>query len=132
MTARAAGARPGFPTRPNRIFQAEYFHDTLIVVPLEGAQNCFYQNLHIEASRIMDLISQRGFNHVVIDFARVEEINHLVLEALMSICRAVPGQSALCAANEGTYSVLHHSQLHRLFPHYQTRQQALQAVYLPA
>lgn len=121
-----------FLTRPNRIFQVDFYHDTLIVVPLGDAQSFFYQDIHIEASRIVDLISQRGFNHVVIDFGRVEQIGYLVLEGLMSICRAAPGKAALCNANEVTFSTLRGSHLGRLFDHYNSLQDALQAVYLPA
>jgi anti-anti-sigma regulatory factor/pSer/pThr/pTyr-binding forkhead associated (FHA) protein len=136
--AAQATVSPGIPvahfdfvTRPNRIFQAEFYHDTLIIVPLGDSQSFFYQDLHIEASRIIDLITQRGFNHVVIDFSQVEQVGHFVLEALMSVCRTVPGQSALCGANPATYATLQTSTLHRLFDHYSTRQEALQVVYHP-
>jgi anti-anti-sigma regulatory factor len=121
-----------FLTRPNRIFQTEFYHDTLIILPIGDSQTFFYQDIHVEASRIIDLLTQRGFNHVVIDFSRVEQTGHIALEALMSICRAAPGRSALCSANVETYATLQASALSRLFDHYATRHDALQAVYLPA
>lgn len=120
-----------FLTRANKIFMAEFYHDTLIVVPRGDAQSYFYQDMHIEASRMIDVISQRGFNHVVVDFGRLEQINHLILETLMSVCRAAPGKSALCGATEDTYSTVLSSPLSRLFDHYQSRPEALQAVYMP-
>jgi anti-anti-sigma regulatory factor len=119
-----------FLVRPNKIFQAEFYHDTLIIVPIGDSESFFFQDIHIEASRICDLITQRGFNHVVIDFSRLSRIGHLYIEGLMAICRTSPGRAALCGANSTTYETLQIMPLGRLYHHYATRQEALQAVYL--
>lgn len=117
-------------TRPNKIFQTEFYHDTLIVLPLGDSRTFFYQDIHVEANRVVDLITQRGFNHVVIDFSRVEQMGHLVVEGLMNICRSVPGNAILCNADHATYDSLQTGPMCRLYHHYNSRQDALQSIYL--
>ncbi|WP_437227323.1 FHA domain-containing protein [Planctomicrobium sp. SH661] len=118
-----------FLTRPNRIYQTEFYHDTLIVVPQGDSQAFFYQDIHVEANRVVDLITQRGFNHLVIDFSRVDQIGHLAVEGLLNICRSAPGRITLCCANSHTYEHLQTSPISRLYHHYNSRQDALQAIY---
>lgn len=119
-----------FLTRSNRIFQTEFYHDTLIVLPLGGSPTLFYQDVHIEANRVVDLVTQHGFKHVVVDFRQIDQISHLIMEGLMTICRSVPGSSALCHANVVVYEQLQSSPISRLYHHYTDRQDALHAVYL--
>lgn len=119
-----------FLTRTNRIFQTESYHDTLIVNVLPEIQTFYYQDVHIEANRVNDLIAQRGYNHVVIDFSRVDEVGHVVLEGVMGICRSVPGNSVLCNATPNVYHGVQAHPVGRLFHHYACRSDALQAVYL--
>lgn len=119
-----------FTTRSNRVLQAEFYHDTVIILPLGDTHAVKYHDMHMEGSRIIDLVNQRGFRNVVIDFSRTEQISHVLIEVLMAICRAAPGNGAVCGANEHTYAVLQNSPLLRLFQHYANCQDALQAVYL--
>jgi len=119
-----------FLTRPNKIFQTEFYHDTLIVLPLGDSRMYFYQDVHIEANRVVDLITQHGFKHVVVDFSRVDQINHLIVEGLMNICRSISGVSVLCQANVAIYDNPQMSLMCRLYHHYNSRQDALHAIYL--
>lgn len=128
-TTNYTGSGSDFLTRQNKIFAVEFYHDTVIIVPQGGSQSFFYNEIHIEASRVMDVIAFHGFKHVVVDFSRSETIGHNLLESLNLFCRAVSGKSALCSANAKTYSTLKSSSLMKLFDHYATRQDALQAVY---
>lgn len=129
-SAGVANNHSEFLTRTNRIFQTESYHDTLIVNVQPEIQTFYYQDVHIEANRVNDLIALRGFNHVVIDFASTEDVGHVVLEGVMGICRSVPGNSALCNANPTVYHGVKAHPVGRLFHHYSCRNDALQAVYL--
>lgn len=131
VAAAAQTAGSEFSTRSNKFLQTEFYHDTLIILPLGDTRAALYQDMHMEGARVIDLINQRQFRNLIIDFSRAEEISHLLLEVLMAICRATPGNGALCGANERVYSVLQTSPLHRLFQHYANCQDALHAVYLP-
>jgi pSer/pThr/pTyr-binding forkhead associated (FHA) protein len=121
-----------FITRPNRIYQADFYHDT-VILSLSGDTRMFmYKDVYIEANRVCDLIKQRGFNNLLVDFSRTTQLSHLVVEGLMSICRAVPGHAVMCNANEDVAAELHATHLARLLSHYQSLPDALQAIYLNA
>lgn len=118
-----------FLTRPNKLFQTEFYYNTLIVVPVGDSRTFYYQDMHIEASRVIDLIKQYGYQHLVVDFSRCEQIGHMALEILMTMCRSTPGKAALCGANQDTLPVLQKSSINRLYPHYSNRADALQVLY---
>lgn len=119
-----------FLTQHNRIFKTHIFGDTIVILPQGDSQEFFYQDIHVEANRVIDVIKRRKFQHVVIDFSQSETVGHILVESLCSFCRSVPGKSALSACTVGTYEMLHMTKLFSIWPHYQTRQDAMQAVIL--
>lgn len=120
-----------FLTRQNRIFKTQIFGDTVVIFPLGDSQEFFYQDIHNEANRVLDVIKKRSVQHVVIDFSQSEAVGHIIVESLSSFCRSVSGKSALCECTVATYELLKMTKLFSTWPHYQTRQDALQAVTLP-
>lgn len=120
-----------FLTRHNRIFKTKTFGDKIVILPQGDSQEFFYQDIHNEANRVIDLIKQKQIKHVVIDFSESQAVGHILVESLCSFCRAVKGKSALCACTVATYEMLQMTKLFNIWPHYQTRQDAMQAVVLP-
>lgn len=120
-----------FLTRQNRIFKTQIYGDTVVIFPLGDSQEFFYQDIHNEANRVLDVIKKRNVKHVVIEFSQSEAVGHIIVESLSSFCRSVPGKSALCECSVATYELLKMTKLFNVWPHYQTRQDALQAVALP-
>lgn len=123
------GFESDFLTRHNRFLKVESFHDTLIVVPTGNLRQILYQELHLESSRIMDLIQSRRYRNIVIDFAFCESVGAILIEAIASFCRGVSGRASLCGLTDSNRSVLERSNLHRIWPLCGTRQEALQVVY---
>ena len=118
-----------FLTKQNKIVRAEAFADTLIVVPIGDSQSFLYNEIHVEASRITELIRNKGFRNLIIDFKEVADVGQLVVEALTSFCRQVPGKAAMCNANPEVFTKVQRSTLGRVWPHYLSRENAIQAVY---
>lgn len=118
-----------FLTKQNKIVRVEAFADTLIVVPIGDSQSFLYSEIHVEASRITELIRNKGFRNLVIDFRDVETIGQLVVEALTAFCRQVPGKAALCNSNAEVFSKVQRTTLGKVWPHYLSREDAIQAVY---
>lgn len=119
-----------FLTQHNRIFKTKIFGDTIVVLPQGDSQEFFYQDIHVEANRVLDVIHRRKFKHVIIDFSQSQTVGHILVEALSSFCRSSTGKSALCACTVATYEMLQTTKLFNIWPHYQTRQDAMQAVAL--
>jgi len=119
-----------FLTQQNRIFRTRIFGETIVVLPQGDSQEFFYQDIHVEANRVVDVIKRRNIRHVVIDFSESETVGHILVESLSSFCRSVPGKSALSSCTVATYEMLHMTKLFNIWPHYQTREEALQAVLI--
>ncbi|QDT34103.1 FHA domain-containing protein [Thalassoglobus polymorphus] len=120
-----------FLTQHNRIFQTQIFGDTIVVLPLGDSQAFFYQDIRLETNRVVDVINKRHVKNIVIDFSKAATVGHILVESLYSFCRAVPGKAAVCACTVATYEMLQASKFFHIWPHYQTRQDALQAVSIP-
>lgn len=120
---------PTFLTRSNRIFPTERYHDTIIVYP--QGDSYFFKDVHIEASRVVDVISQCGVNNLVIDYSNSVQLPFIALEGLTSICRSIVGRKTQCSANEATYNVLLGAPLLKSIPHFQTISDAIHAIYAP-
>ncbi|MCA9081320.1 MAG: FHA domain-containing protein [Planctomycetaceae bacterium] len=117
-----------FVTQQNRILQVETYQDTLIVLPVGDSQQYFYQDIYVESSRVMDLITSRKYQHVIIDFGQSIDIGHMVIEALASLCRSSTGASITCAVPPHLQAKLERTNLLRIWPNVPTRMDALQAV----
>lgn len=117
-----------FLTQHNRIIKTESYDKTVVILPVGDSQSYLYQDVHNEANRVIDLIKRRQIQHVVVDFSQSESVGHLIAESLVAICRAVRGKAALCACSVETYEMLQRTKLFQIWPHYQTRQDAMQAV----
>jgi len=118
-----------FVTRSNRIFPTDFYHNTIIVSPAGDQQQFYYQDVHAEASRVCDLFLQKGFQNLVIHFGRVEQLPHIVLEGLMSMCRVVPGRTVTSQISPQTAQTLQSSAALRALPEFPTLPDALQAIY---
>lgn len=119
-----------FLTQHNRIFRTRKFGDSIVILPQGDSQEFFYQDIHVEANRVIDVIKKRNIQHVVIDFSESETVGHILVESLCSFCRSVAGKSALSSCTVATYEMLHMTKLFNIWPHYQTREEALQAVLI--
>ena len=120
-----------FITRQNKIFRTQRIGDTFVIMPLGDSQAYFYQNIHIEAGRVIEAIAKHGTQHVIIDFSETEAIGHIIVESLVQFCRAASGKAALCGCTVSTYEMLKTTKILQIWDHYRTRAEALQAVSLP-
>ncbi|WP_437186862.1 FHA domain-containing protein [Planctomicrobium sp. SH668] len=120
-----------FLTRSNRIYQTQSYQDTIVVTVMGDAPSYLYQEVHVESNRVLDVISQRKYNHLVVDFSRVPVLNHVAMEGLMNICRSIEGKSAFCGATPEVYALLQSHSTARLYSHYASLHEALLAVYVP-
>ena len=120
-----------FVTKQNKIFRTEKIGDVLVIMPIGDSQSYFYQDIHIEASRVMESMKRQGTKHVVLDFSNAEAVGHIIVESLIQFCRGATGKSALCGCTVATYEMLKTTKILQIWDHYQTRSDALQVVNMP-
>lgn len=114
-----------------KIFAIEKFENTLCVTP-QGEGSAFrYQDLHIETNTLRAELGQPGVKNLIIDLSTMEYFGSEFIGALVTLLREVRnrgGKACFCSAKPQMLQVLQNMSLFRLWPHYDTRAEALQAL----
>ncbi|SFI27331.1 STAS domain-containing protein [Planctomicrobium piriforme] len=111
-----------------KIFTVEPLGSTVIVTP-HGEGSAFrYQDLHLEANTIRGQLTKPGVRFLVIDLKEMEYFGSEFIGALVSMLREMRsrgGKACFCAATPQMLQVLQNMSLFKLWPHYPTREDAL-------
>lgn len=111
-----------------KIFTVERRDDVLIVTP-HGEGSAFrYQDLHIEANTIRQLMMKPENQHLILNLNELTYFGSEFIGSLVSMMRETRirrGQARFCCANEQMYQVLQNMSLFKLWPHFPTVDEAL-------
>lgn len=121
--------RAAFVVKANRIFRAELYGDAVIVSPLGDFRDFYYQDIQVESNRINQLLTAFPYKHVIIDFSQVPLIGSIILDACIAFCRNAKGKAALCSGSPDMWGIVQQMNLHSIWPCFNTRTEALQAVF---
>lgn len=103
-----------------KIFNVEQKDDVLIVTP-KGEGSAFrYQDLHMEANAIRQLMMKPENRHLIMNLAEMSYFGSEFIGSLVSMMRetrARGGKAFFCNANEQMYQVLQNMSLFKLWPH---------------
>ncbi|MBX3436000.1 MAG: FHA domain-containing protein [Planctomycetaceae bacterium] len=120
---------PEFLTRNNKIFPVTISSPVVIVEPRGGVRSFGYQEIQLESNIVTQLLKTRSnLSHVVVDIHRADAIDSIMINSIMAMCRAAKGRAAICNASDSMLSILSDMSLTRLWPHFPTREEALQHV----
>lgn len=123
---------PEFLTRQHAVFPIEVAGDTLVVRPQGDIRKFFYQDIQMESNRIIHLLQTYPFRNVLIDFRDIQEVGSIVTESIAGFCRTATVGAAMCEAPPHFLETLRSTKLFEVWPYYNTRMEALQALYSPA
>lgn len=121
--------RAAFLVKTNRIFKTELYGDAVIVSPLGDFQDFFYQDIQIETNKVNQLLNAFPYRNVVVDFSQVPIVGSIILDACIGFCRNAKGKAALCSATADMWDIVQQMNLHSIWPCFNTRTEALQAVF---
>jgi len=111
-----------------KIFETEQVGDALVVVPTGDGSAFRYQDLHLETNAIRSHLLKGGCRHVIVDLNRMEYFGSEFIGALVSMLREVKtrgGKACFCSATQQMLQVLQNMSLFKLWPHLETRDEAL-------
>lgn len=114
-----------------KIFKASQSGDTLIVVPTGDGSAFRYQDLQLEVNAIRSHLSQGKANNLIIDLNEMDYFGSEFIGALVSMAREVRnrrGKAFMCDATPQMLEVLKGMSLFKLWPYYESQNEALQAV----
>ena len=113
-----------------KIFQLEQVGDIVIVTPAGEGSAFRYQDLHLEVNAIRSHMIKPDQRHLVVDLSHMDYFGSEFIGALVSMLREVKtrkGLACFCSARPQMIQVLSNMALFKLWPHFETRDAALQA-----
>lgn len=114
------------------IFRVEMNGDVLVVTPAGDASTFRYQDLHQEANTVRGEIARRGTKYIVIDISEMEYFGSEFIGALVSMLRETRlrgGKGGFCSANGPMLNVLQNMSLFKLWPYFETLDEALVGIH---
>jgi anti-anti-sigma factor len=112
------------------IFRIEGAGKTLIVIPVIDGCSFRYAQLQTEANSLRRKFEQSEFKHLVMDLRHLHYFGSELIGVLISLARKVTddgGRAALCGASAKMQDVLKNMSLHKLWPYFATREDALRS-----
>ncbi len=120
---------PEFLTRNNKIFPSIIDPPVLIVQPQGGIRSTGYQQIQLESNIITQLlITRASLPNLVVDISNADVMDSIIMNAMMAMCRAAKGRAAICNASEGILEILSEISLTKVWPHFPTREEAINYV----
>ena len=114
-----------------RVFDTEKIGNTLIVIPHGDGLGFRYADVQIEANQIRRTIAEPGVKHLVIDLSELDYFGSEVIGVFITMAREATnrgGKAAMCNASEKMRQVLESMKLFKLWPHCDSRNEALEIV----
>ena len=112
------------------VFSVEEIDDVLVITPQGTSQNFRYNDIHRESNALIDRLRREKARHLVFDFGSVEILCSIMINAVIRVARQhdiQKGTSAFCAASPSMRDVIHNMNLTRLWPYFDTREDAVES-----
>jgi anti-anti-sigma regulatory factor len=127
--ANNASGQGEFLTRINKVFKVEIYGDSVIVIPMGDVNDFSYRDVHLDAGRIIELLTQHGYRNVVIDMSVRPYVGSVIIDAMVNFCRSAKGRAAFCSVSPEMTATFGEMKLNTVWRMYESRVHALQAVY---
>jgi len=116
---------------PSKVFQIVRLQETLVIVPQGATMNFQYTDVHLESNALYRVLDEPEMKNVLIDLGAVEYIDSIIISSLLRVLtksRQGGGTGVFCCASDDVAGVLKCIQIGKLWPLYETREEALEAV----
>jgi anti-anti-sigma regulatory factor len=112
-----------------RVFVVERVGTILVITPQGDANGFRYTDIQSETNVLLARIGNDGLTGLVIDFNNTEIIGSIMISALIKLARRVGnGRAVFCRGSETMLETLRAMNLVRLWPHHETREDAMSAL----
>ena len=113
-----------------KIFVVEQIGEIVIVTPRGDGNGFRYNDLHSETNAIRGHMMKPGTKHLIVNLEKMDYFGSEFIGGLVSMLREVKtrgNKACLCCANAQMLGVLQNMSLFKLWPHYETRDEAIAA-----
>lgn len=111
-----------------KMFSVETVGDIVVLQPRGEGGGFRYQDLHSEVSSVRTYLLRPGHKNLIVDLTQMDYFGSEFIGALVSMLRETKtrgGKACFCGAIPQMLEVLANMSLTKLWPHYDTREQAL-------
>jgi len=123
------------PVRHNKVFWADRWGTTLVVMPLGDASEFHYGDVHVESNKVRRLLEGGPFRDLVVDLGNAPVYSAVTINVVVALSRIASnrgGRAVLCRASEKTRTLLQTMKLLDVWPLFENREDAFQALARPA
>lgn len=114
----------------NNVFTTELVDGTLVVSPQGDSTGFRYNDIHSETNAVITAIDRQNAQNLVINFKNVEIVGSIMISAIIKLARKITskkGQAAFCSASETMEEVMQSMNLTRLWPCFETQEEAIES-----
>jgi anti-anti-sigma regulatory factor len=122
------------PVRHNKVFWADRSGATLVVMPLGDASEFHYGDVHVESNKVRRLLEGGPFRDLVVDLGNAPVYSAVTINVVVALSRIASnrgGRAVLCRASEKTRTLLQTMKLLDVWPLFENREDAFQALASP-
>ena len=120
--------------RHNKVFAADRAGTTLVVTPLGDASEFHYGDVHVESNKVRRLLEGGSFQNLVVDLGNAPVYSAVTINVVVALSRIASnrgGRAVLCRASEKTRSLLNTMKLLDVWPLFESRDAAFEALSAP-
>lgn len=117
---------------PQKVFKVERHGDVLVVLPQGPALDFRYQEVHLESNALYRVVDEPQLKHVVVDLGCVSFVDSVIISSILRVLTRVKqrgGKAVFCCGSENMQSILKCIKIGKLWPHFDTREQAIEYVH---
>jgi anti-anti-sigma factor len=112
------------------VFAVQSVDNVLVVSPQGDSLGFRYNDIHRETNSITDRLQRDRITNLLIDFSDVEIVGSVMISSIIKIARqhgTRKGAAAFCGASPTMREVLENMNLTRLWPCFDSREEALRS-----
>jgi anti-anti-sigma factor len=116
---------------PTIVFQVERDGSTLIILPQGPALQFSHQEVHLETNALYRLLDERDLRNVVVDLHCVDYVDSVIISSILRCLTKTKqkrGKAFFCNASENMTQLLKTIKIGKLWPSFDTREDAVAAV----
>ena len=117
-------------SQTNTVFTMQFVNQTLVVTPQGDSTGFRYNDIHSETNTVITTIDRQGARNLVINFNSVEIVGSIMISAIIKLARKITskkGQAAFCCASDTMQEVMQSMNLTRLWPYFDSEEEAIKS-----
>jgi anti-sigma B factor antagonist len=113
---------------PEKVFKVERIGDAVIVLPQGPALHFSHNEVHLESNALYRVVDEPNSQHVIVDLSDVDYIDSVIISSVLRCLTKTKqkrGKAVFCRASENMRQLLKCIRFGKLWPEFETREEAL-------